>query len=341
MKVAWNVPSNIALIKYWGKRGDQYPCNPSLSMGLCHSSTRTEVHCSLRNCISNEIKFDFLFHGKESLKFSKKIEFFLYKILTYHPFLKKYEIIIHSKNTFPHSSGIASSASFFASLSLCINQMSARLAGRKIEEKKFLKEASRQARLGSGSACRSIYGEFSIWGKVTVDRTLYSDHYALPYHCNFHKINDAILIVKSEEKKISSTEGHRAMLSNPYAKVRYLEAKNNMLLLTSAIRAGNWATFGEIVEKEALQLHALMMLSSPSILLITPKTLLLVQLIQEYRLKMNLKMYFTLDAGANIHLLYRDEDSLQVHEFIENYCRLHLENERVIFDHIGEGPTPR
>ena len=113
----WMSPSNIALIKYWGKKDLQTPINPSLSFTLKQCYTETSV--SYKPSKSG-FKYEFLFEGKSKPHFKKKLDKYFERIIPYLPFLNQLSIKIDSKNTFPHSSGIASSASAFSALSLCL-----------------------------------------------------------------------------------------------------------------------------------------------------------------------------------------------------------------------------
>jgi diphosphomevalonate decarboxylase len=101
---------------------------------------------------------------------------------------------------------------------------------------------------------------------------------------------------------------------------------------------GDLELFGEIVESEALTLHALMMCSKPSYTLMTPNTLSMIEAIRDFRESSKLPLYFTLDAGPNIHLLYPKKIQSKVQEFIELELKQFCENERVIYDQVGKGP---
>src|SRR5690606_20892331 len=161
-KVAWESPSNIALVKYWGKKQHQIPANPSISFTLSDCKTITEVAFVKKEGLDN-FSFDFLFEGKPKADFHPKLEQYFQRIERYLPFLKSYHFTIDSKNTFPHSSGIASSASAMAALSLCLMDIEREFT--EISDDFFYRKASFLARLGSGSACRSIKGNPIVWGK--------------------------------------------------------------------------------------------------------------------------------------------------------------------------------
>ena len=153
--VAYSSPSNIALVKYWGKRENQIPANPSISFTLDACTTKTKVHFKKKNNKNGEFSFDFLFEGEEKEEFKPKIKTFLKRIERYLPFLKDYHFVIDTSNTFPHSSGIASSASGMSALALCFMQMERSFVENMTMEY-FNRKGSFLSRLGSGSACRSM-----------------------------------------------------------------------------------------------------------------------------------------------------------------------------------------
>lgn len=197
------------------------------------------------------------------------------------------------------------------------------------------------SRLASGSACRSIYGAYVIWGEVAeIPGT--ADEYSIParfgIHESFREMKDAILVVSSREKSVSSRAGHALMENHPYSAQRFELARKNLLSISNAISTGDFDTFAEIAESEALGLHALMMTSMPSYFLLEPDTVILVNEIRRFRRETGIPVCFTLDAGPNVHLLYPGSFELKVKSWIKeelvNYC----ENGFWIDDGIGQGP---
>jgi diphosphomevalonate decarboxylase len=212
----------------------------------------------------------------------------------------------------------------------------------KSEKDKFLRKASYYARIGSGSASRSLYPVASLWGET--DRVkASSDEYAIPFeneiHKSFKKYQNSILIASSAEKKVSSRVGHTLMKTNPFAKARFKQANSNMADMISALRLGDIEKFGIITETEAMTLHALMMCSSPNFILMNPSTIAMINKIKSFRELTKLPVYFTLDAGPNIHLLYPENIKSKVIPFIQSELSEHCENGRVIWDNIGKGPV--
>jgi len=337
--VAWQSPANIALIKYWGKRGEQLPDNPSISFTLSKSLTQTEV--TYRQLTKNEKKLEFYFEGTQKPEFEKKLLSYLDKLQTFLPFLKSLKLIIHSHNTFPHSAGIASSASSISALALCLTSIENQLFGTLANTDSFYRKASFLARLGSGSACRSLYGPCALWGFSTQIANS-SDETAIPLNSlinsEFTTYQDAILVVDSSPKEVSSSAGHNLMHSHPYRNGRNKQSVANLVKLTEALHTGNHSVFTEIVENEALSLHGLMLSSETGFVLMKPNTLSIIQHIKTFRKQTGLPCAFTLDAGPNVHLLYPLKVKYQLIKFIETTLKPLCENEVWIDDTLSTGP---
>jgi len=161
-RVAWRSPSNIAIVKYWGKHGVQLPQNPSVSFTLDAAHTDTSVTFIPKAVISRDISIDFYFEGESNEAFANKIVKFLDSLDSEFSFLRDYDFKIESSNSFPHSSGIASSASAMSALALCLCSIERLLTNTQGNSIDFLRKASHIARLGSGSAARSVYPEVPI-----------------------------------------------------------------------------------------------------------------------------------------------------------------------------------
>jgi len=337
--IGWECPSNIALIKYWGKKPVQVPMNPSLSMTLQEATTSTKINYTYEPGKKGR-DLRFRFEGKASPAFEKRIRKFLDEIEPHLPLLSQTRLEIDSANSFPHSSGIASSASAMGALALCLVQMEEEILG-PMERETFFQKASFIARLGSGSASRSIYPHYALWGRS--DRWEHSsDEYAIPVKDldeSFLDIRDSILVVDPAPKKISSSAGHSLMETNPFAKARYGQARENLDLLYTDMKEGDWQGFITVVEEEALTLNAMMMTGRPGYMLMQPGTLSILQIIREYRKETGYRLGFTLDAGASVHLLYAGEDAGQVESFISSELVRYCENGIVIRDRTGQGPN--
>jgi diphosphomevalonate decarboxylase len=222
--VKWQSPANIALIKYWGKKGHQIPANPSISFTLNNAYTEMSLRWEAKTTGSDAIDLTFYFEGKENEKFKKKIADFLQTRISEYPFLKDLKLTIHSENSFPHSAGIASSASSMSALALCLCSLEKIFLGTLQADTEFFHKASFLSRLASGSASRSVYGGLVTWGKIPgLNDT--SDEVAsplqMPVHENFKNYQDAVMVVSRSEKATSSRAGHALMDAHPFNEARY------------------------------------------------------------------------------------------------------------------------
>lgn len=339
-QTCWKSPSNIAIIKYWGKYGRQLPKNASLSFTLSAAYSQTTLRYSPK--AKGGIQLRFLFEGQEKPAFAQRIQGFLESILEELPFLDEYALELDSKNSFPHSAGIASSASSMSALALCLCDMAAELGlGPTSDQAEFWQKASYFARLGSGSACRSLYPMAASWGEskqLKGSSNLWASPCGELLHDDFKAVQDTILLVSRAEKSVSSTAGHKLMEGNPFAPLRYQLAEENLGKLLPALQAGDWATFGQIAEEEALMLHALMMTSRPSYLLMQPNSLALIEKVRDWRQQTKLPLYFTLDAGPNLHLLYPKSIQPKVQPFLQEELLPLCENGGHLADELGCGP---
>jgi len=334
----WSAPSNIALVKYWGKKEHQIPENPSISFTLNNCKTTTTLRFSKKEK-KDEFSFEVYLDGENKEDFKPKIETFFKRIEAYLPFLKDYHFKIETSNTFPHSSGIASSASGMSALAACLMRMEKEL-NPEITHAYFIQKASFLARLGSGSACRSLEGDLVVWGKhddIDGSSDLFGVKYPFEVHQNFKNYNNTILLVDKGEKKVSSTVGHNLMHNHPFAQERFKQAHKNLSNLINIFKTGDLKAFIDVVESEALTLHAMMMTSMPYFILMKPNTLEIINKIWAFRQKTGAPICFTLDAGANVHVLYPESETKTILEFIKNELVAYCQNGHYICDRIGIG----
>lgn len=338
-RVKWKAPSNIALVKYWGKKEHQIPANPSISFTLDACATTTTLTYKRLDVTAKDFSLEFLFEGKPKEDFKPKIITFFNRIEAYLPFLKEYHFKIETSNSFPHSSGIASSASGMAALALCLLSIE-KDADSKMTDDHFNRKASFLARLGSGSACRSIEGDLVQWGQtpfVAESSNLFGIRYPHQVHQNFKNFHDTILLVHKGQKQVSSTVGHGLMHDHPFAEQRFEQAHKNLNSLKTILHDGDLDGFIEIVESEALTLHAMMMTSKPYFILMMPNTLEIINRIWAYRKASGNHVCFTLDAGANVHVLYAEKEKEQVFQFIQDELVGYCERGHYLCDRIGQG----
>ncbi|PIE50775.1 MAG: diphosphomevalonate decarboxylase [Flavobacteriales bacterium] len=353
-KVNAECPSNIALIKYWGKYKGQIPANPSISFTLNHCKTNTEIEF----LAGEKFEVKTFLAGQEEVKFAEKIEKYFHQIEVYLPWILKGKYIIKTENTFPHSSGIASSASGFGAIAKCLMELDEIFRAKSQEPRAKNQEsriktsestiyslsltaknqkASFLARLGSGSACRSLYNGLVVWGDTEqVEGS--SDLFATPYPNDkvadiFKNFNDWVLLIHEGQKSVSSTVGHGLMNTNPYAERRFQEARENFIPLKEILKTGDIERFITLVEHEALTLHAMMMMSEPAFILMKTGTMEVINKIWEFRKTTQLPLFFTLDAGANVHLLFpENENSKEIKTFIEKELLQHTQKGGVVKD---------
>ncbi len=332
---SWKSPSNIALVKYWGKKPNavQIPANASISFTLSNCATTTKLTYTEHESLAVKVLLD----GNEEPSFVEKIEQFISRIAHILPFTSTGIYLIETSNSFPHSSGIASSASGMSALALCICDIA--LEKGELTENNFKRTASELARLGSGSASRSVFGPMGEWG-LHHDYAGSSDQFAIAYddiHPIFSDFCDTILLVHKGQKTVSSTVGHGLLDNNPYVEARFAQAGENMTKMKAILKSGDIDAFIKLVESEALTLHSLMMSSDPYFILMKPETLRVIEAIWAKREKDGFKWCFTLDAGANVHFLYPQSDKQAAHAFISNELAQYCENGAYLHDEVGVG----
>ncbi|MCD6355720.1 MAG: diphosphomevalonate decarboxylase [Anaerolineaceae bacterium] len=294
---------NIAFIKYWGNINDtlRLPANGSISMNLANLSTITSVEL---NPLSKEDKLTLNGEIQEGSAL-KRVQDYLSivrKLYNKDGFLD-----ITSKNNFPMSAGIASSAAAFAALSTAVAEVYAL----EINES----ELSALARLGSGSACRSIPSGYCEWKKGSS----HLDSYAVTIAPASHwQLWDCIVIVESEPKDVSSTEGHHLAFSSPLQKARIENAPLRLDICRSAILNKDFEQLAEIIELDSNIMHAVMMTSNPPILYWSPTSISIMHHVRKIR-KSGLAAAFTLDAGANVHIICTEQSHLQVTKIFTDF----------------------
>lgn len=329
---AFRCPSNIALVKYWGKKGPQLPANASISFTLRDLYTETRLEASPGNG-----KAQVFVDGIRQAGFDAKVQAFFDRQQQDMPWIQGCDFRIDTHNNFPHSSGIASSASGMGALALCTAELHRQVTGEELAPERV----SSMARLGSGSACRSLFGPLGVWG-AHPDYAGSSDYHAVAFppeqlHPQFSDWEDAVMIVESGRKAVSSSAGHKLLDAHPYAAARYATANENMHRLRQILSDGDLGAFTSLVESEALQLHAMMMCSMPYYLLMKPASLEIIRRAWDFREQNGVPLVITLDAGANVHVLYPAQYKAQVHALINNSLASQCENGLYLCSSIGEG----
>lgn len=312
-------PANIAFIKYWGKAdlpaqaGEslRIPANDSLSMNLSGSFTTTTVEFSdayVNDSVSmlstnaftkfsHVRQFGELNEGLNDRE-KKRMYQFLDRIRERAGIALAAKVV--TKNTFPKGAGVASSASGFAALTVA----GFTAAGVELSEK----ELTIFARLGSGSACRSIPDGFVKWekGKTSDDSYAYSLY---PY--TYWDLRDVLVIVDSGMKKVSTTEGHEGVRTSPYWKNRLLAIPERMRKITTALQDKDFKSLGDVIEEDCLDMHHVMQTQNSPLLYWSEATRRVMDAVRGWR-NQGLAAYLTIDAGANVHVICEGKDENMV-----------------------------
>ena len=324
-------PSNIAFVKYWGKRDAalQWPANDSLSMTLSGSRTITTARLSGSQCDSFTMDGRAITSAEQP---SHKI--FRHVTRVREALGLKGFLDIESANTFPTGCGIASSASGFGALTLA---SAAALTGEHTWDGLTAKGATRSrladlARMGSGSACRSLYGGFVKW---TAGDHPSSQKITPEFNAEHWDLADIIVVLSDKEKHVSSSEAHLAAWGSPLFATRLAGIPSRMRQITDAITNRNLEILGREIEADALEMHAVAMTGTPNVNYFTPDTIKFTSWIRTERDAGRIPAWFTIDAGPNVHLICRAEDA----EFIATRIRREWRDTRLIMDRVGRGPT--
>ena len=278
---------NIAFIKYWGNQNDslRIPANSSLSMNLDGLETRTTV------CFDSSMEQDQLILNGEPVEGEA-----LTRVITTLDQLRQLaeintSALVRSENSFPTGTGIASSASAFAALALA----GATALGLCLSER----ELSQLARLGSGSASRSIPGGFVEWQAGTDHESSFATSIADPEHWD---LVDYIVLISSQHKAVGSSHGHTLAATSPLQAARVADASHRLEICRKALLERDFPAFAEIVEQDSNLMHSVMMTSTPPLYFWKPGTLEIMSAVRKWR-EEGQQVCFTIDAGPNVHII--------------------------------------
>ncbi len=293
---------NIAFIKYWGNRFNptRLPANGSISMNLEGLTTQTRVTFS-PGLTADSLRLNNLPATPPAIE---RVSRFLDHIRSLAGV--QFYAAVESENNFPTGAGIASSASAFAALSLAAT----RALGLTLDDPQL----SRLARLGSGSACRSIPGGFVEWWPGSGD----ADSFAFSLYSPEHwPLVDCIAVIAAEHKTTGSTEGHASANSSPLQAARVSDAPRRLALCRAAIRQRDFDTLAAVIELDSNMMHAVMMSSTPPLFYWEPTSLAIMKAVPELR-KTGLPACFTLDAGPNVHIITTAAESQRIADFLRD-----------------------
>lgn len=320
MKETAIAPSNIAFTKYWGRKDEvlRLPENGSVSMCLSNLLTTTTVEFS-----PDYTKDEITINGGgieegEATRIIKHLDR-VRKLANTNQKAK-----VFSNNNFPSGTGLSSSASGFAALTLAASKA----AGLNLSEK----ELSILARQGSGSACRSIPSGFVEWLDGDTSDTSYAIQIFPPDHW---AIADVVAVVSEGKKEVSTSVGQQSATSSPFMKVRLERMKEKNELVKKLIAEKNFQEFGELLEAEALELHSIMLTQRPALIYWTPGTLRIMKLVSHWRTE-GIPVYFTINTGQDIHLICEAENIDKVQAKLKEL----EEVKEIIVNTPGEGTRP-
>jgi len=310
---------NIAFIKYWGNRDavQRIPSNGSISMNLEQLWTKTTVSTDAR-LQKDQLRIN----GKKAhATAAERVSLFLETIRN----MVHSDVFfsVESANNFPVSAGIASSASAFSALAAAVLD----LLGISASEQQL----SAFARLGSGSACRSIPTGFCEWKPGHDHSDSYAYSIASP---DQWPLWDCIAVVADNPKKISSSHGHALAGTSPFQQARVEDAPRRLEICRNAIANQDFLQLAEIIESDSDMMHAVMMTSNPPIMYWLPASLEIMQLVRHWR-ESGTEAAYTLDAGPNIHVICTSSSR----DFIEEKLRSHPNIKQVLSASVGSGTS--
>lgn len=325
------VPSNIALLKYWGKSCEQsqWPANSSLSITLSDLCTVTKAQ--RLDASEHQVTVgDELVNREHPLgsKIFKHLDRLQKLSPDYGP------LKIDSHNSFPAGCGIASSASGLGALTLaCLAAWHQADNFAALEQHGYsLERLSELARLGSGSACRSLHDGFVEWERT---ETSESQKVKSVYPASHWQLRDTIVLFSDQIKKVGSTEAHRAAWSSPLFAPRLASLHQRLAGMREAIKNQDISILGPLIEQETLEMHSVIMSAEPSVRYFGLETGEFLAWVRQTRERTGIPFYFTLDAGPNVHLIYEDHFHQEVVKLLEQKCP----ERPLLSDRIGSGPS--
>jgi len=290
-------PSNIALCKYWGKRDAvlNLPLNSSLSISLGELGTRTRIQASEGG---DAIYLNGTLQRAES-GFARRITTFLD---LFRPLAGVSGFEVRTENNIPTAAGLASSASGFAALVMALDDW----AGWGLDKKRL----SMLARLGSGSASRSVYDGFVQW--YAGRNASGSDSYAERVDNIWQELRIGILEVATAPKPVGSRDGmKRTVATSELYKSWPAQAASDLVTIQAAIDKHDFTLLGKTAERNALSMHATMLAAWPPLVYLLPESIEQIHKIQRVRSE-GLDVYLTIDAGPNIKLLFLENNEQAV-----------------------------
>ncbi|MEW6567569.1 MAG: diphosphomevalonate decarboxylase [Chloroflexota bacterium] len=278
---------NIALIKYWGNRDEalRLPSCGSISMTL--DTLQTRVHVRFDSSLPAD---RVIIQGTQaSPEAAARVSAHLDLVRDLAGL--KYAALVDSMSNFPLGAGLASSAAAFAALTLAATAA----AGLQLDPQPL----SRLSRRGSGSACRSIFGGYVEWHAGQDDTTSFAEPIAPPDHWD---LVDLIAMVHWEHKAVGSSVGHSLAATSPLQATRIADAPRRLAECRQAILERDFPRLAAVAELDSNLMHAIMLTSTPPLIYWSPATLTVMHAVTQAR-QAGLEVFYTIDAGPNVHCL--------------------------------------
>lgn len=316
MKSTAIATSNIAFTKYWGRKEEtlRLPMNGSIAMSLSNLLTTTTVEFD-EKLTQDDITINKEKREKEALKVIKHLDR-IRKLAGIKTFAK-----VISENSFPTGTGLSSSASGFAALTVS----GAAAAGLNLSEP----ELSILARQGSGSACRSIPGGIVEWVDGDTSETSYAKTI---FEKDYWEIADVVAVVSESRKEVSTSNAHEGANTSPFMEVRVKGMKEKNEQLKKLIEQRDFQKFGELIEAEALELHSIYITQKPALIYLMPNSLLIMKLCKKLR-KEGLPVYFTVNTGQDVHLIVEKENVKKLEDKLKELTEV----KEIIVNYTGDG----
>lgn len=325
-KATAQASSDVALVKYWGKKDEvlRLPENGSISMILKGLDTVTTVE--FREDGQSTVTINGEHDDAEAKRVLKHIERIRQLAVEKHLLTSEnssnLSVQVASQNTFPKGTGLSSSGSGFAALTLAaVTALDMQLSS---------KELSILARQGSGTACRCMLGGFVEWFDGDTSDTSYS----VSLHDASHwDIRDVVAVVDKGKKRISSTEGHESARSSPFYEARLQRIKKKLTDVKAVLAEKDFAQLGALIEAEALEFHSILLTSQPSLIAWYPGTVEVMLAVQALRSE-GILAYFTINTGFNVHVLTLPEYEETVRDRLSTLLLV----KETLTASVGEGP---
>ena len=309
--------SDVALVKYWGKKNEilRLPENGSISIKLDGLDTITTVEWD-ENLKQDQITIQGESEDGEVSRVIKHLD----KIRTVAG--KNMFAKMVSKNTFPKGTGLSSSGSGFAALTIA--------ATKSLDLDLSEKELSILARQGSGTACRCVCGGFVEWKDGDASETSFSQTL---YARDYWDVRDIVVVVDEGKKKVSSTEGHTTAQTSIAFAERQKRIGDKIVKIKQHIAEKNFKELGELVEAEALEFHSILLTSTPPMIAWYPGTVQVMLEVQAMR-EEDIPAYFTINTGFNVHVLTLPEYENEVKKRLEKLALV----KKTIVAKVGGAP---